>query len=189
VEGLGMRLFVGIYLEADMLKEVIHFINLIDKNYRYLKWTSSENLHFTLKFFGEVPSSRLIDIKQALHQATMQNESFPFQLGEVGCFPAKGTPRVIWLGVTEGDKQLIKLANSIEAACFGHGFPKEDRPFSPHLTIARVKNDSPDFKFLAPSFQFTSKATLEGFSLIESQLYPTGPIYRQIEKFQLRVKN
>jgi 2'-5' RNA ligase len=184
-----MRLFIGIYPEADMLKEVVHLVNLIDKNYSCLKWTSSENLHFTLKFFGEVPGSRLTDIKQALHQAALQNESFSFQLGEVCCFPARGTPRVIWLGVTEGDKQLIKLADSIETACFGHGFPGEDRPFSPHLTIARVKSGSPDFKFFKPSFRFTSKSTIEGFSLIESQLYQTGPIYRQIEKFQLSVTN
>ncbi len=184
-----MRLFVGIYLEAGLLKEVLHFINSVSKNYGFLKWTSSENLHFTLKFFGEVPSSRLADIKQALNQAASQNESFELQLGEAGCFPARGIPRVIWLGVTEGDRQLIKLANSINTACFGYGFLKEDRPFSPHLTIARVKNGSPDFKFFAPGIKFTGKSTVEKFLLIESQLYPTGPVYRQIGQFQLRVKN
>lgn len=185
-----MRLFVGIHLSKDMLAEVNHLIQLSSQNivsmHHGLKWTSPENLHFTLKFFGEVPLSRLNDVTQALGQAVLHNEPFSLKLGKVGCFPAKGIPRIIWLGVDTGEPQLVKLANSIESACFGHGFPKEDRPFSPHLTIARLKDGSPGVKFLEPKFQFVSTMIVEEFSLIESQLYPTGPVYRQVEKFQLR---
>lgn len=185
-----MRLFVGIRLSKDMLAEVNRFIQLSGQNmastYQGFKWTSMENLHFTLKFFGEVPLSRLNDVTQALGQAVLHNEPFPLLLGKAGCFPAKGIPRIIWLGVATGESQLIKLAGSIENACFGHGFLKEDRPFSPHLTIARLKEGSPGVKFFEPKFQFTSTMVVEEFSLIESQLYPTGPVYRQVEKFQLQ---
>jgi 2'-5' RNA ligase len=185
-----MRLFVGIYLSKDMLAEVNHFIELSSQSmvpaHHGFKWTSAENLHFTLKFFGEVPLSRLNDATQALSQAVLHNEPFPLKLSRAGSFPAKGNPRVIWLGVSTGDSQLVKLAGSIENACFGYGFPKEDRPFSPHLTIARLKDGSPGVKFIEPKFQFTSTMIVEEFSLIESQLYPTGPVYRQVEKFQLK---
>ncbi len=181
-----MRLFVGVHLGSAMKTEVIHFIDSAKKNYPYLKWTSPENLHFTLKFFGEIPGSRLADISEALRQAAAQNEKFEIQLGKIGCFPARGTPRVVWIGISMGDKQLIELGNSIDTACFGHGFPKEERPFSPHLTIARFKNESTDFKFFEPCVQITSKSMIEEFSLIESQLYRTGPVYRQIETFRLQ---
>jgi 2'-5' RNA ligase len=185
-----MRLFVGIHLSKDMLEEVSRFIQLSSQNMASvphgLKWTSPANLHFTLKFFGEVPLSRLNDVTQALGQALLHNEPFLLQLGKAGCFPAKGTPRVVWLGITTGESQLIKLAGSIENACLGYGFPKEDRPFSPHLTIARLKDGSPGAKFVEPKFQFTSTMLVEDFFLIESQLYPTGPLYRQVEKFHLK---
>lgn len=184
-----MRLFIGIDLAAAMLAEVNHFIRLFDQNNPSgntgLKWTSPENLHFTLKFLGEVPLSRLNDLKPALSQAVSLNKTFPLQLGEVGCFPAKGIPRIIWLGVTGGEPQLIKLANSVENACFGYGFPKEERPFSPHLTIARLKGSSSGFKFFGPKFQFSSTTIVAEINLIESQLYPTGPVYRKVESFQL----
>lgn len=187
-----MRLFVGIHLAEDLLVEVNHFMRLSSQNitsahpHHGLKWTRPENLHFTLKFFGEVPKSRLKDLKQALDQAVIHNEPFLLKLGEAGCFPPKGIPRIIWLGVAIGSSQLVKLAGSIENACFGYGFPKEDRPFNPHLTIARLKEATPGVQFLEPEFQFESTMMVEEFSLIESQLYPTGPVYREVEKFQLK---
>ena len=185
-----MRLFVGIHLAKDILEEVNHFIQLSSRNitsHHGLKWTRPENLHFTLKFFGEVPHSRLDDVKQALSQAVIHHEPFLLKLGKAGSFPAKGIPRIIWLGVATGESQLVKLAGSIENACFGHGFPKEDKPFSPHLTIARLKEVSPGVKFIEPEFQFENTMIVEEFSLIESQLYPTGPVYREVEKFQLKI--
>jgi 2'-5' RNA ligase len=185
-----MRLFVGIHLAKDMVEEVNRFIQLdgqiMGPVHHGFKWTTPENLHFTLKFFGEVPLSRLNDINQALSRAVLHNEPFRLQLGKAGCFPSKGIPRIIWLGVAVGESQLIKLADSIDNACLGYGFPKEDRPFSPHLTIARVKDSSPGVKFLEPKFQFTGDMIVEEFSLIESQLYPTGPVYRQVEKYRLQ---
>jgi len=184
-----MRLFIGIYLAADMLAEVNHFIRLSDQNNASgsigIKWISPENLHFTLKFLGEIPTSRLNDLKPALSQAASLNKTFPLQLGKVCCFPAKGVPRIIWLGVINSESQLTKLASSVENACFGYGFPKEERPFSPHLTIARLKDSSSEFKFTSPKFQFTSTTIVAEIFLIESQLYPTGPVYRQVESFRL----
>lgn len=176
-----MRLFVGIYLKVEVLEEVSRFIQLVG-NQPNLKWTSPQNLHFTLKFLGEVAAPRLTDSKQALSQAVAQNDSFQLQLGKVGCFPAKGSPRILWIGVTVGEKQLIKLASNIETTCYGYGFPREERPFSPHLTIARYTESISNFK-LETDFDFSSIMSIGGFALIQSQLYPTGPVYQTIENF------
>jgi 2'-5' RNA ligase len=180
-----MRLFIGVWLSKVMKEEVLEYIRLIQKDCPGFKWTHSDNLHFTLKFLGEVPSSRISDLQQALQAAADQHGRFQLKLGTVGVFPPRGIPRIIWLGVNSGRDELVQLANSIEILCCQYDFPEADKPFKPHLTLARTKSDLPMMKKSESEAQFNSETMVTGFSLIESQLFSAGPVYRTVETFNL----
>jgi 2'-5' RNA ligase len=114
---------------------------------------------------------------------------FSFNLTGLGAFPNRRQPRVIWTGVGEGKDQVIQLAASVENAVEACGLPPEDRPFSPHLTLARVK-DPQDFTELwqaADQMKFTGKPIhAVDVRLVWSTLTPKGPVYRDVESFPLR---
>jgi 2'-5' RNA ligase len=180
-----VRLFIGVWLAPSMTEEVQNFIASIKKNYPGYKWTNSENLHFTLKFLGEVSREKLPALQDSLKSATHQ-ASFSVRLGPVGYFPSANRPRIIWLGLKTGQTQLVTLASSVETFCFKTGFAKSDKPFQPHLTIARAKDDILPPKLTDETPIFETETLVSGFSLIESQLFPTGSVYKVVKDFTLK---
>ncbi|HEX3043779.1 MAG TPA: RNA 2',3'-cyclic phosphodiesterase [Bacillota bacterium] len=183
-----MRTFIGVWLASEMKQELTAEIERLRKNNSRFKWTQPENLHFTLKFLGEMEPTRITALERDLSTVTIGINSFRLQLGKSGCFPPKGEPRIIWIGLNAGSNELKKLAEGVEAACFQNGFPKESKPFQPHLTIARARDGVhpgaiSDF---LPAREFTSVTDVTGFSLIESRLYSTGPVYHTLTDFPLK---
>jgi 2''-5'' RNA ligase len=180
-----MRLFVGVWLSEAMRKEVIEYIGRIRNDSSGFKWTGPENLHFTLKFLGEIPEVRLKELTLALKSAAARNQNFILKLGSTGFFPPRGNSRIVWVGVSDGSGELVKLADGVEHCCLEHGFTKADKMFQPHLTIARAKGDFPAVKLLQN--KFISETGVSGFALIKSHLLPTGPEYQTLEIFPLLV--
>ena len=103
---------------------------------RRLRWTHPGNWHLTLRFLGNVPTPRLPELTTALAEVAFA--PFTLAVGRAGAFPARGTPRVLWLGLTRGGKECASLAGAVNAALAPLGFAPEGRPFAPHLTLARV---------------------------------------------------
>ena len=180
-----MRLFIGVWLSPEMTVEAQNFIASVQKNYPGYKWTSPENLHFTLKFLGEVPREKLAVLKSSLNSAVRQ-DSFLLRLGSIGYFPSVTRPRIIWVGLVAGEAHLMTLAQTVENSCAQAGFSKEDKPFQPHLTIARARDDFslPKITQDIPT-SFKTETQVSKISLIESQLLPKGPVYKVIEDFHL----
>jgi RNA 2',3'-cyclic 3'-phosphodiesterase len=183
--GNSMRLFIGVWLSPPAVKEVGDYIQLAKQTCSGFKWTGLDNLHFTLRFLGEVPREKVDYLIQSLKVATTGKENFLLKLGPAGYFPAKGIPRIIWLGLISGQEQLITLADSVENSCLRAGFPEADKPFKPHLTIARANDESPVVK-IPELTNFRSETTVSGFSLIESQLLPAGPVYKSVIDFSFK---
>lgn len=180
-----MRLFVGVWLSDAMRGEVVDYINHTRKDNTGFKWTNPDNLHFTLKFLGDVPETRLNELCPALKSAADRNNNFILKLGTTGFFPPGGILRIVWLGVAEGEIGLLKLADSVENCCQEHNFAKADKPFQAHLTIARIKSGASVPKINITERHFESETMVTGFSLIESCLYPAGPVYKTLENFNL----
>jgi 2'-5' RNA ligase len=153
------------------------------------KAVAAEQLHLTLKFIGEVESSRLLDIAGALD--AINTTGFALQLQGVGSYPPRGAPRVIWAGVKgrESENGLIPLRNSIEKALLIAGIPRQKKKFSPHITLARLHN-SPIMavqNFLAGNSFFESPwFEVNSFTLFSSQLTTKGAIHRVENRYQLR---
>jgi len=150
-----------------------------------LSWTRPGNWHLTLKFLGDVEEKQVGAIKRFL--SGVQFKAFTLRAGGAGSFPPGRTPRVLWVGVKQGREACKGLAKAVEKALVPLGFAKERRGFSPHLTLARVRQAASDpweeiLKHISavswPAF------TVDRFTLHQSVLRPQGPTYTALAEFQ-----
>ena len=181
------RLFIAI----ELAKEVRHKIrNHIDKLRTALpdaraRWTREENLHLTMKFFGDVPVAEVEGISAAAAHAVAS--IYPFELSIRGCgaFPPKGQPRVLWIGTEDTSGSLQKLHIALENECAKAGFPREHRPFHPHLTVARLRqpHGARELAHLHENIGFESlKVPVNEICLIRSELSSQGSRYTIVSR-------
>ncbi|HEY8463504.1 MAG TPA: RNA 2',3'-cyclic phosphodiesterase [Bacillota bacterium] len=179
------RLFIGVWLSAALREEVAQYLEIARQGSTGLKWTLPEQLHFTLKFLGDINEADIPRLTESLQELAAGIPSFTVTLGAPGYFPKAENLRIVWLGLREGGPALKRLANSVEALCVAAGFAPADHPFRPHLTLARIRRDQP-VRISLPGAVFTNCLKVQAFWLIESRLTPTGPVYRSIAEFPLK---
>ncbi|MGH8003771.1 MAG: RNA 2',3'-cyclic phosphodiesterase, partial [Limisphaerales bacterium] len=151
-------------------------------------WVKKENLHLTLKFLGETPLEKLDDLKKNLSASLKGQTAFPFSLSGAGGFPNLNRARVLWVGVSEGKEKLAELAQRVEKATRPLGFPSENRGFSAHLTVGRVKEGRLSEGLLAKVRACTFEAKgiiVSEVVLYQSVLAPEGSVYTPLERFEL----
>jgi len=149
------------------------------------KWTREENLHLTLKFLGETPLEKLNGVCEALRTVSCA-WPIPVNFHGLGFFPNERRPRVSWIGM-EAPQTLTALAVSIEEALAGVGVPREERAFTPHLTLARNKEGRVSDEFRSALARYTKRKfgtmNATAFHLVESKLKSTGAEYTTLESF------
>lgn len=104
-----------------------------------VRWLSPDTIHLTLKFLGPVEEARLARVKERLSRIPWPWGNVSFVVAGVGAFPDLRRPRVVWAGITEGAERLVELAALVDDEMAALGFPREERRFSPHVTLGRVK--------------------------------------------------
>jgi RNA 2',3'-cyclic 3'-phosphodiesterase len=148
-------------------------------------WARPEGMHLTLKFLGEIPEAKVKEVSEAL-KGLGSFEPCSIGVEGFGFFPDARRPRVFWAGI-KAPAQLGQFAEKIEEAMCKIGFPRENRPFRPHLTLARFRTPQPQ-----PAIEalLTEQATdtlgsfeASDFFLFESKLSPQGAEYRKVERF------
>jgi 2'-5' RNA ligase len=154
------------------------------------KWVRAQNLHVTLKFLGETESAKLGPLQNVL-SSVRSPDPVNLEFRGLGFFPNEKRPRVFWAGM-EASANLKALAADIDHAVHRLGFPLEERPFTPHLTLARFQPSGIPPKLLLAIQQkieqsFGSLRTAE-FHLIESKLKPTGAEYTTVQTFRFAVE-
>ncbi len=185
---MNHRLFIAINLDDILKKQLSIILEDFKREELSVKWVEAHNLHVTLKFLGDTPEEKIINIKKALREIHYQ--PFSLKLKDPGCFPNIKHPRVVWLGISEGKDDLLKLNMEVENALEKQGFPKESKDFKCHITLGRVKK----FKKIYSIEKFLNKIELEDFAkqriehiaLMKSTLYPTGPVYEILEQYLLK---
>jgi len=153
-------------------------------------WPHSEGIHLTLKFLGEISESKVPDIMSGLLHAVGGIGPFRLEVRGIGTFPNPQNARVVWVGLSGDVEKLAHLRSTVENALNSIGFKRDDRAFTPHLTLGRIKNiRSRDrwLKTLAEAKDFH----LPGFdvasvSLIKSELKTTGAEYTEIGRIELK---
>lgn len=181
-----MRCFLAIELD-DQLKERLW--ELIDR-WRPLKapvkWVERENLHLTIKFLGQFPDDQIESLSQQLRDACLSLRPFLFYLEGTGVFPDWKRPRVLWVGVKDGEP--LKLVHrTVEDITSRFGAEREERPFHPHITIGRVREPYGVQSLMEEVRKLRDESfgavRADHLSLFESRLTGQGPIYRLIAQF------
>jgi 2'-5' RNA ligase len=195
-----MRLFIALDIDAAVRERIVLFMDGVRGFAPGARWMRPESLHVTLKFIGEQPESALDQIKHELENLRVDASQVQFR--GYGFFPTAKSPRVFWIGIEAGP-QLSSLAAAIDDKMASLGIPKEDRAFSPHLTLARGaggsgsprwrKEDGPNPTFhhlqqklsTLPSPEFGTMTPRE-FFLYQTQLSPKGSKYTKLSAFALK---
>jgi RNA 2',3'-cyclic 3'-phosphodiesterase len=185
------RLFVAIELPGPVRRRIGTHIDRLREALPDVRasWVREQNLHFTLKFFGDTPIEKVDSLSQALDHATAGLNSFDLEIAGCGAFLTRGKPSVLWLGVSEpAQPSVIGLHKSIEDHCAGLGFEHDRRPFHPHLTIARLRssNGARQLGDLHRQTDFeTVSVKVEEVCLIRSELSSEGSRYTVTARHRL----
>ena len=144
-----------------------------------LKVVEAENVHLTLKFLGEIPEARAMEVAGTVRE--MSFSPFSFKVEEVGVFPSASRPNVVWAGITDGVAELSRVFQDLETRLSGLGFERERRRFSPHLTICRVRSGRNRAQLVAEieglrDMVFGS-VNVDRVTLKKSVLTRQGPVY------------
>ena len=144
-------------------------------------WVAPENFHITLKFFGGVDEARLPALIDALRATAVDRGPFDLEITGLGAFPSVSRPRVLWAGAEEGAAALGALALAVDDAVAPLGFPREERPFTAHVTLARVREPrrAPGLAEAlgAAAPRRFGRVRIEQLALMRSDLSPRGARY------------
>lgn len=179
------RCFLAIPVKAH-IEKIVRIQKKLKKTKCEFKFVEPYNLHFTIKFLGEINHQLVEKIKALLTPVFNDFEPFEIFLKGLGVFPNKNFIRVIWIGV-ENKEKFVSLAKKVDNKLSELGFEKE-KDYVPHLTIARVKR-KPDKDFIKLINELENieigKIIVNNVVLYESKLYPTGPVYKELFKWEL----
>jgi 2'-5' RNA ligase len=192
----SMRLFLGI----ELVPELKHAAASVAKAAQTaiakaaprapIRWVSPENLHITTWFLGELDDARAGKLR-ALLEEPLQTARFTLRLDGLGTFPPSGRPRVIWIGLSQGAEPLVAVYQELAKRLPSLGFQPERRAYSPHLTLARVKEiraaDAAAVRRALESLSFPpSDGEVAHLTLFRSRLSPKGSQYEALLRVPLR---
>jgi 2'-5' RNA ligase len=176
-----LRSFIGIGLPRECRRAIAGAISPLGAKGLPVSWIPERNLHLTLKFLGEIPPGRIDEVAGLMAGAAREIPPFEFRVEEGGGFPSLRAPRVLWIGIREPLELVGKLHQNMEDALSGAGFPRDERPFHPHVTVGRVKGK------VAPGWGEKYASVVLGttfgtvyatsYRLYESRLSPSGANY------------
>ncbi len=184
-----VRVFIAVPLDPELRDAAAGLRRQLNSTADTLRWVPPGNLHLTLKFLGEIAEERLTTVAEAVREVAWRTGRFTITLTGAGAFPSARRPQVVWVGVKQGSDALVALARDLDAALHRMKFPRERRPFRPHLTVARARQGGllPDLSGALEGLGdlVVGRQAVDTLVVMESQLHPSGAIYRSIEEVGL----
>ena len=183
-----IRSFLAIELDEELVPKILDVQKEFKKTNANIKYVPSENMHFTLKFFGNIDLDMAEDIASAVEKVIKNYSSFDLNIKKCGCFPNKNVIKVLWLGLEEGSP-IVNLQKDLDREFRKLGFKKE-KNFISHLTIGRVKSPK-NKKEIRNTIEKLEDIEIGQFAvskicLKKSTLTSQGPIYENIKVFELK---
>ena len=183
-----LRAFIAVEIPSSLQHTIQESISGLRKTLGndLVRWVPPQNVHLTLKFLGDVSSSNLDLIKQMMTAEVAQQRCFEMQVEGIGSFPSSRRPRVIWVGL-HAPAALESLQRGIESASARLGYTSEEKSFSPHLTVGRVKQNlsAPEIQRIRAALEETKIGPLglvyvDAAHLFKSDLQPNGSVYTRL---------
>jgi 2'-5' RNA ligase len=187
-----LRTFVAVDLGKALRARLVSLQENLARAGAEVKWVEVENLHITLLFLGEVDERELPALCRAVSVVCGRHERFPLGIETVGSFPNPRRPRVVWAGVGEGGPELIALHSALEPPLLELGcYRREERSFTPHVTLGRVKSDGSADALAAilakkANWNAGTEVEVQEVLVLSSQLTPKGPEYTILSRGKLR---
>ncbi len=183
-----LRTFIAIETPESIQAKIAALQDELKQENERVRWPKPANIHLTLKFLGQVEESRTPVITESVKDMLKEQPKFTFSVRGLGAFPNFRRARVLWVGVNDNSDQLQHLVENIEAALIPLGFSKENRKFTPHLTLGRVKSSlSKSFIRKLEQIDFAGgEVTVDEIVLFRSDLKPTGAVYTPLSRFRLK---
>ncbi|KXK13342.1 MAG: 2'-5' RNA ligase [Chloroflexi bacterium OLB14] len=189
-----IRTFIAVDLPQPVLdtieKDFFRLQKILSKD--LIRWVSIENIHLTLKFLGNTPTTHIDFLKQILLHVADSHAAFDLQIQSIGSFPSLKLPRVIWLGILTS-AALTSLQKEVDGAVTKLGYEKEARAFSAHLTLGRVKqniqsSDLQKIRSALETFQLGKipLAKVDSLHLYQSDLHANGSLYTKLFSVMLK---
>ena len=188
-----IRAFIAFDLSDEIYKRVEIIIQDLKTNLQGMpiRWVPVENIHLTIKFLGDVSIANLEMLENILRSEGANHHPIEISVGELGAFPSFRRPRVIWCGV-EAPPELGEFQKAIETETARLGYPREDRPFSPHLTLGRVARNAHTNQISQigeiisqNKVGFLGATRLSEIHLYRSDLQPSGAQYTRLFSAEL----
>lgn len=187
-----IRAFIAIELSTPIQAALSRVVGqLCESGLSGVRWVKPAGIHLTLRFLGDSKPETLTRIRSDLETAARQVAPFELQVRGLGAFPNIKHPRVIWVGV-HAPPSLKGLQQSVETIARKAGYPAEERPFSPHLTLGRVQHSITNMEMSRLSAGLSGASVSElgsmlvnEFALFRSDLKPDGAVYTRLANFEL----
>ena len=185
-----VRVFCAIEMPPDVRSRVAEHMASLREQAPDVRasWERTEKLHVTMKFLGEMDQCRVEALSRAAERAAETVERFDMRLEGAGAFPPRGHPRVLWLGVVDPAGGLTRLYGRLQDECAVEGFAREERPFHPHLTVARLRSPAGARKLAAlhkeMGFGAQSFSVMK-LTVMRSELGPGGSRYTELSQHDL----
>lgn len=184
-----MRLFIAVPVPEDLKERIVAAQDDIRRVGVDAKLVARENLHFTVKFLGEMPEEKIQEIKSAIEKACVNFRSFDIGVAGIGAFPSRNYARMVWISVREGLQDFENLIKAVDENVSELGFHKEAE-YTPHLTIARIrsgKNKAELLKLLKRIGQTqVGKMRVNEVKLMKSTLSRKEPVYEEVYSMKLK---
>jgi 2'-5' RNA ligase len=185
------RLFIAIELPPATRKRLKEHIDRLRESVPDARasWSREEHLHLTLKFLGDTPVIRAESLSLAAERVARSAYLLEIIVKGCGAFPTRGQPRVLWIGIDDPSRQLGRLQESLEDECANAGFAREQRPFHPHLTIARLRkpHGSRQLAELHKEIGFeTETVAVSALTVVRSELRSEGSRHTAISRHEFQ---
>ena len=183
-----IRTFLAVPLPNEVKGKKNMFFSTIDQSKVQINWIKSQNLHLTLKFIGYTPENMFGEMVSELSEIFKNQKPFSISVKDTGCFPSPERPSALWMGIDGNTNPLKNLVLNIENTMEKLGFPRADKKFYPHITIARIKYPqklTPDIQIFLKSHYDPIDLTIDRVQFLASELLKTGALYSTIKSFPL----
>jgi 2'-5' RNA ligase len=185
-----VRTFIGIEIGDEIRKNAVALQQRLAQTGAAVKWVEPENLHVSLLFLGEVDEREVVSVCRAVAVVAGREPPFPLRVSGVGAFPNNRRPKTVWAGVADGAEPLRRLHGLLEDELLALGcYRKEDRPYTPHLTLGRVKAEGGGHALAAELPKLLAwdggRTTVDEVLVFGSELTRDGPVYTALGRGEL----
>lgn len=184
------RTFIAVEIARPIRNKLVALQGELGRTVSGVKWVEPENIHLTLVFLGEVDDREIPTVCRTAQESASHMTPIVATVRGVGCFPHARRPRVVWVGIDRGSQELIALHDALESPLEQLGYRREDRRYTPHVTLGRINSDRIATQNLTAAIHRLAgwvggDMTVTEIQIMGSELGSNGPVYTVLGRARL----